>query len=216
MAEGCVADWSAIYLKESLNSSIAIASMGFAGFSVLMAVGRFNGDVWVLSTGPKRLVVAGTILATIGFSLVVFFSYPATAISGQVTAKAVNNCGTSATRTTNVNLAACPPPGFAGGNNGNNGSVQTKGGQVPGTAKAAPMEVKIFPNPTVSDFKLQVITSQKEEINVRVIDNEGRLYRTFKVMPYQTIALGAELKPGSYMVEVRQGKVVKTNKVIKF
>jgi len=82
MGEGCIADWSAIYLKESLHSSIAIASMGFAGFSILMAVGRFNGDVWVLSTGPKRLVVAGTILATIGFALVVFFTYPATAILG--------------------------------------------------------------------------------------------------------------------------------------
>jgi hypothetical protein len=143
-------------------------------------------------------------------------SYPATAISGQVTAKAVNNCGTSATRTSNVNLAACPPPGFAGNNNGNNGSVQTKGGQVPETAKAAPMEVKIFPNPTVSDFKLEVITSQKEEINVRVLDGQGRLYKTFKLMPYQVIALGAELKAGSYMVEVRQGDQVKTTKVIKF
>jgi len=48
----------------------------------LMAVGRFNGDVWVLSTGPKKLVVAGSILATLGFSLVIFFSYPATAIAG--------------------------------------------------------------------------------------------------------------------------------------
>jgi predicted ribosome-associated RNA-binding protein Tma20 len=68
----------------------------------------------------------------------------------------------------------------------------------------------------VSDFKLQVITSQKEEITVRVIDNEGRLFKNFKLMPYQTIALGTELKAGSYMVEVRQGAVVKTSKVIKF
>src|SRR4029078_13154832 len=58
----------------------AFASMGIAGFSILMAVGRVNGDVWVLSTGPKRLGVAGSILATIGFGLIVFFSYHPIAI----------------------------------------------------------------------------------------------------------------------------------------
>jgi hypothetical protein len=78
------------------------------------------------------------------------------------------------------------------------------------------MEVKIFPNPTVSYFKLEVLTSGTEEITVRVLDNQGRLYKNFKVMPNQTIALGAELKAGSYLVEVRQGKTVKTTKVIKF
>ena len=78
------------------------------------------------------------------------------------------------------------------------------------------MQVNVYPNPTVSDFKLQVITSQKEEINVRVIDNEGRLFKTFKVMPYQTINVGSDLKSGSYMIEVGQGSVVKTTKLIKF
>jgi hypothetical protein len=68
----------------------------------------------------------------------------------------------------------------------------------------------------VSDFKLEVLTSSKEEINVRVIDAQGRLFKSFKLIPHQTIALGAELKAGSYLVEVRQGSVVKTTKVIKF
>jgi hypothetical protein len=63
---------------------------------------------------------------------------------------------------------------------------------------------------------MKVITASGEEINVRVIDNQGRLHKSFRVMPYQTIALGAELKPGSYLVEVRQGTQVKTTKVIKF
>ncbi|MBC7534276.1 MAG: T9SS type A sorting domain-containing protein [Ferruginibacter sp.] len=78
------------------------------------------------------------------------------------------------------------------------------------------MEVKVFPNPTVNDFKLEVLTSGKEEISVRVLDGQGRLFKTFTLMPYQRIALGAELKAGAYLIEVRQGKEVKTTKVIKF
>ena len=157
---------------------------------------------------------AGAILVNGQGTTSITVSYPDASVNGTVTAQGVNNCGASTIRSTSVHLPACPPPGFAGNNTGSN--QQVKGATAVATPTAESMEVKIFPNPTVSDFKLQVITSQKEEINVRVIDNEGRLFKTFKVMPYQTIALGAELKPGSYMVEVRQGKTVKTTKVIKF
>ena len=157
---------------------------------------------------------AGAVLVSGQGSTSITVRYPDAAVAGTVTAQGVNNCGASTIRSTSVKLPACPPPGFAGNNTGSN--QQVKGATATVTPTVESMEVKIFPNPTVSDFKLQVITSQKEEINVRVIDNEGRLFKTFKVMPYQTIALGAELKPGSYMVEVRQGKTVKTTKVIKF
>ncbi len=133
-------------------------------------------------------------------------TYPDVAVNGFVTAQATSNCAVSTIRSTTVKLPACPPPGFAAG----------KGETItPGPITKA-MEVKIFPNPTVSDFQLQVLTSGSEEIKVRVMDNLGRVYKSFKMMPYQTIALGAELKAGSYMVEVRQGTEVKTKKVIKF
>ncbi|MBC7534577.1 MAG: T9SS type A sorting domain-containing protein, partial [Ferruginibacter sp.] len=130
-------------------------------------------------------------------------SYTDGSVNGTVTAQAVNNCAASTLRSTPVQLPACPPPGFAG-----KGSVTTV------TSKS--MEVKIFPNPTVNDFKLEVLTSGKEEINVRVLDGQGRLFKTFTLMPYQRIALGAELKAGAYLIEVRQGREVKTTKVIKF
>ncbi len=133
-------------------------------------------------------------------------TYPNTAVDGVVTAQATSNCAVSTIRSAPAKYPACPPPGFAAG----------KGETItPGPITKA-MEVKIFPNPTVSDFKLQVLTSGSEEITVRVMDNLGRLYKSFKMMPYQTIALGAELKAGSYLIEVRQGSEVKTSKLIKF
>ncbi|MFT3911075.1 MAG: T9SS type A sorting domain-containing protein [Ferruginibacter sp.] len=144
-------------------------------------------------------------------------TYPDVAVSGVVTVQATNPCANSVVRSVSVKLAACS------GGGGNSGSAGTKGlatvkavKSTPAPVQAETMEVKIFPNPTVSDFKLEVLTSAQEEIYVRVIDAQGKLSKSFKLMPYQTIALGAELKAGSYLIEVRQGTVVKTSRVIKF
>jgi hypothetical protein len=131
-------------------------------------------------------------------------SYPPTTVDGVVTVQASNPCAASSTRTVTVKLPACPPPGFG------KGDVEVT------TPTAEGLEVKVFPNPTVSDFKLQVITAGKEEINVRVLDAQGRLFKQVTVMPYQTINVGAGLRAGAYMIEVRQGKNVKTTRVLKF
>ena len=82
MGEGSIADWSAIYLKESLHSTVSLASLGYGGFSVMMAIGRFNGDALIPKTGPKRIVIAGTLIAAAGFLLAIAFHNKATAIAG--------------------------------------------------------------------------------------------------------------------------------------
>jgi MFS family permease len=82
MGEGSIADWSAIYLKESLHSTVAIAGLGYGGFSVLMAIGRFNGDAWIPKLGAKKIVIAGSLTAAAGFLLAITFPYKASAIAG--------------------------------------------------------------------------------------------------------------------------------------
>jgi MFS family permease len=82
MGEGSIADWSAIYLKESLHSTVAMAGLGYGGFSVMMAIGRFNGDALIPKTGSKKIVIAGTLIAAIGFLLTITFHYKITAIAG--------------------------------------------------------------------------------------------------------------------------------------
>lgn len=72
MAEGCVADWSAIFLQENLHAPKQFISLGYAGFAAAMTIGRLNGDNLISKTGSKNIVMAGTILAVIGFSVVVF------------------------------------------------------------------------------------------------------------------------------------------------
>lgn len=71
MAEGCVADWSAIYFKEILIAPKALISLGYAGFSVAMTVGRLNGDMLISKLGSKNVVVAGSLLAATGFLVVI-------------------------------------------------------------------------------------------------------------------------------------------------
>jgi len=100
-----------------------------------------------------------------------------------------------------------PPTPFAA-----TGNEPVKGA----TAAADMMKVNVYPNPTTTDFKLQVLTAGKEEISVRVLDMTGRFYKQLTVMPNQTINLGAELKAGAYMIEVRQGSTLKTTRVLKF
>ncbi len=82
MAEGCVADWSAIYFKETLNTPKALVSLGYAGFSVAMTVGRLNGDTLISKIGGKKIVITGCLLAAIGFAIVVFAPVVAVAIAG--------------------------------------------------------------------------------------------------------------------------------------
>lgn len=84
MAEGCVADWSAIYFKEVLHAPKALISLGYAGFSIAMTTGRLNGDKIVSVMGSKKTVITGCLLAAAGFLLVVLSSSAGAAIAGYI------------------------------------------------------------------------------------------------------------------------------------
>jgi MFS family permease len=84
MAEGCVADWSAIYLRESLHGAKEIIGLGYAGFSAAMTIGRLNGDDIITRFGSKRVVITGALLAAAGFSIVVLTPVVVVAIAGYI------------------------------------------------------------------------------------------------------------------------------------
>lgn len=84
MAEGCVADWSAIYFKETMHAPKALISLGYAGFSIAMTIGRLNGDNIVSVIGNKKTVITGCLVAAIGFLIVVSVPYISLAIIGYV------------------------------------------------------------------------------------------------------------------------------------
>jgi len=86
----------------------------------------------------------------------------------------------------------------------------------PTTTVTESMSISVFPNPTTSSFNVRVVTAGKEVIMARIYDIQGRFIKSVIINPYETINIGSELKAGTYMVEVRQGKNLKTTRVLKF
>lgn len=82
MSEGAIADWSAIYIKDYLNGTAAIAGLGFAGFSLTMALGRFIGDSIIPKYGSRKIIQVGSTLGAIGLALVIFIPNIYVAILG--------------------------------------------------------------------------------------------------------------------------------------
>jgi fucose permease len=66
LGEGAVADWSAVYLQNTLGATAAIAAIGYAAYSLAMASMRFGGDALIAQFGAVRVVRLGCLLATVG------------------------------------------------------------------------------------------------------------------------------------------------------
>ncbi len=74
MSEGGITDWSTIYIREELLASPERAGLGFAGFSALMAIGRFLGDRLIMKYGAKRLMIVCCSISVLGLGLTVLHS----------------------------------------------------------------------------------------------------------------------------------------------
>jgi hypothetical protein len=139
---------------------------------------------------------------------IIYTSNAAAATSDSIKVAYVSACGTGnskAIKLTNLVKTGCPAitklPYSKTNNNQNNQSS---------------MQVTVFPNPSKSNFNLQVTTANKEVVTARVLDLQGRFIKSIMVTPYQTQTLGSDLKAGVYLIEVRQGQQVKTMRVVKF
>ncbi|MYW18288.1 MFS transporter, partial [Streptomyces sp. SID2955] len=81
-AEGASLDWSAVFLRDRLDSSAGLAAATTTGFMLTMAVVRIAGDAVVNRFGAVRTVRAGGVLAVLGGLLVVLAGHPAVAMAG--------------------------------------------------------------------------------------------------------------------------------------
>ncbi|MFD9887532.1 MFS transporter [Streptomyces alboflavus] len=81
-AEGASLDWSAVYLKDVLDSSAGLAAACTTGFTLTMAIARFAGDKVVDRFGAVRTVRAGGACAALGGLLVVTAQHAAMAMTG--------------------------------------------------------------------------------------------------------------------------------------
>ncbi|AZM52113.1 MFS transporter [Streptomyces sp. WAC 01529] len=81
-AEGASLDWSAVYLRDVLDTSAGVAAASTTGFTLTMAIARLAGDAVVNRFGAVRTVRVGGVLAALGGLLVVLASHPVMAMGG--------------------------------------------------------------------------------------------------------------------------------------
>lgn len=72
LSEGAVLDWGAVFLHEARGYDVATAALGYAAFSIMMAIGRAFGDRIVARVGAVTVVRGGALLAAVGFLTLVF------------------------------------------------------------------------------------------------------------------------------------------------
>lgn len=82
LAEGAVADWSAVYTRESLDASATIAAYAFGAFSMAMAAGRLAGGALARRLGRNVLLRASATVAAAGLAGSLVVGHPAVAVVG--------------------------------------------------------------------------------------------------------------------------------------
>ncbi|NYH25321.1 hypothetical protein [Paraburkholderia bryophila] len=82
LVEGAVADWSAVYLRSTLNQQASVAAIGYSAFAFSMAACRIVGDVSVRRFGSSKVVALGGLIAVAGLALVLSWPTVLTACVG--------------------------------------------------------------------------------------------------------------------------------------
>lgn len=82
LGEGAVADWSAVYLDETLDTGEGLAAAGFVAFSLAMAMVRLAGDRLTLAWGPVAFVRWGGALVAFGLGISLAIQEPWVAVVG--------------------------------------------------------------------------------------------------------------------------------------
>lgn len=93
ITEGTMADWTAVYMRDVVNSNDFFIGWGFACYALFMASGRFIGDSLIPRYGSRKVLVFGGILAAFGIMTAVLLPHTFTAIFGFGMVGAGVSCG---------------------------------------------------------------------------------------------------------------------------
>ena len=82
MAEGVMADWCVLYLKQELAMPQADAALGYAAFAGAMAASRFGGDALRARYSERAILFVGATLAAVAMAVVLLVAVPWVAMVG--------------------------------------------------------------------------------------------------------------------------------------
>lgn len=71
IGEGAMADWSGVFLSNTVGTDASTAAFGFAAFSLTMTVGRLMGDRLAARFSPPYIVRVGGLVAAMGLLLAI-------------------------------------------------------------------------------------------------------------------------------------------------
>jgi MFS family permease len=123
VGEGSAGDWSAVYLHVNLGAPAAVATLGLAAFSVMMAAGRLVGDRLASRFGSVNLVRASGLLAGLGLAAGLLIGDQIAAVAGF----ALLGAGLAGIFPQIVSAAVQLDPGHAGRNIGRIAAVAYSG-----------------------------------------------------------------------------------------
>jgi len=75
LSEGAMLDWSAILLRDIKLLPAEFAGLGYAAFSIAMAIMRLSGDKLVERLNNKLIVVGGSLIAVTGLTVVILSAW---------------------------------------------------------------------------------------------------------------------------------------------
>jgi MFS family permease len=93
VTEGTMADWTAVYMRDVVQTDDYFIGWGLAGYSMFMALGRFLGDALIPRFGGNAVLRTGGIIAALGIVLAIIFPYTITSILGFMFVGAGVSCG---------------------------------------------------------------------------------------------------------------------------
>ncbi len=82
LAEGAAADWSAVYVNDSLGASEATAALVLTTYTLAMTVARLVGDPLTTAFGPVAVVRVSALIAASGLAFALISGHPAAAFAG--------------------------------------------------------------------------------------------------------------------------------------
>jgi predicted MFS family arabinose efflux permease len=82
LSEGAMADWSALFMRDTLGATAGTAALAYAGFSLMEAVSRLVGNRVIVGLGAVATVRAGAALAAVSLAATLLVPSPAAAIAG--------------------------------------------------------------------------------------------------------------------------------------
>ena len=82
LCEGAMADWSAVYLRETVGVQASTAALGFAAYSATMVSFRLAGDRLLYRWDARKLLPPLTLIAAAGATLAIALPGPISTVVG--------------------------------------------------------------------------------------------------------------------------------------